>query len=97
MKQDVFSAFSKEYSLSFQDDHYRLQCHMCSYTANMRDSIGKHLTSKPHHSLKTQNDLDMMLPFLPGPIPYQTEAITELLITIASEKGLNKKGNGYDK
>ncbi|GIX89870.1 terminal uridylyltransferase 4 [Caerostris darwini] len=91
MKQDVFSAFSKEYSLSFQDDHYRLQCHMCSYTSNMRDSIGKHLTSKPHHSLKTQNDLDMMLPFLPGPILYQTEAITELLITIASEKGLKKK------
>ncbi|GBM53145.1 Terminal uridylyltransferase 4 [Araneus ventricosus] len=57
----------------------------------MEENISKHLCSKPHMSLKMQNDMDMMLPFLPGPLPYQVDAINELLIDIEAKHGLKKK------
>ncbi|GFX61180.1 terminal uridylyltransferase 4 [Trichonephila clavipes] len=90
-KKPIYAALGKEYSLFFQEGHFKFQCHLCSHNTDMRDNIIKHLNSKTHQSSKTQNDLDMMLPFLPGPIPHQTDAITDVLKTLALQHGLKKE------
>ncbi|KAF8766861.1 Terminal uridylyltransferase 4 like protein [Argiope bruennichi] len=91
LKKNALASVGKEYSLMVQDMSLKFLCHICNHSAEKEENIKKHLSSKAHMSLKWQNDLDMILPFLPEPLPCQVEALNDLLIDIAAKFGLKKE------
>ncbi|CAL1267375.1 unnamed protein product [Larinioides sclopetarius] len=91
LKKNVFASLGKEYSLNLQDGNFKFHCHICNHSTEMEENTSKHLCSKSHLSLKTQNDMDMMLPFLPGPLPYQVDTINDLIKVTEVKYGLKKQ------
>ncbi|XP_054722719.1 terminal uridylyltransferase 4-like [Uloborus diversus] len=94
LKRNVFSVLStvgREYTLLFPMNSLqcKFMCHLCDYSAESNELVLVHLKSKKHLKVKEQNNLDMMLPFLPEPLSGQTGAITDLLYSCIEKHGLS--------
>ncbi|KFM76510.1 hypothetical protein X975_12010, partial [Stegodyphus mimosarum] len=91
VKRSNLTSTGKEYSFSIIQGNYKFQCHLCNHNCEGKSNVLKHLQSRSHRIHKEQNDLDMMLPYLPVPLPEQIEAINDLLLNEISQFGLRDK------